>query len=441
MFVQALGTPNTTVVLATDLDLSGLGTILITDGVQLIGGRTAVPGKPFHPGPLLYVTDHPRYLFEVQGDNVRISGVRIQGPDMGVSEADKDGPLMSAGIYITDVMPCLDKQPVPSTCVSPPASGHINVEIDHNEVSGWSNLAVGVEDRKNRIAVTMWIDHRTPVEVGYALKTEPVYIHDNFIHHNQHDKGLGYGVMVGQGAHALIERNVFDFNRHAITADATHGVGYRAYRNLVLENGGWQKNVGLWMHTQQFDMHGQSSHCLVGGPLPDHYCGVAGHDYDIRYNSFLYNAGPAIKLRGTPELGAAGAVIRFIVFAHDNEGDAVEYTEVKPVVQDNLTRVTSWGRVNTCDFDGDGIKDTFIATGQTLWYCPGGNSCVTSPGSGKPTWVYLNSSTKQVDELALGYFSGGPVCDVVDGGLISVGGWEPFSLFSFSIVRPIGIKR
>ena len=31
--------------------------------------------------------------------------------------------------------------------------------------------------------------------------------------------GNGYGVAVKHGASALIERNVFDFNRHAITAD------------------------------------------------------------------------------------------------------------------------------------------------------------------------------------------------------------------------------
>ena len=122
--------------------------------------------------------------------------------------------------------------------------------------------------------------------------------------------------------------------------------------------------------------------------------------------------------------------MRFNVFAHDKESDAVHGTEAPgPFVQDNLTRQTTYLPGNTtCDFDGDGKPDTFIATGWTLWYCPGGSDCVTAPGSGKATWVYLNMSTKRVDQLALGYFSGGPVCDVVDGNLISVGGtgpWKP----------------
>ena len=48
----------------------------------------------------------------------------------------------------------------------------------------------------------------------------------------------GYGVSVTHGAYALIERNVFDYNRHAIIGGGETGTGYLAYRNLVLEHGG-----------------------------------------------------------------------------------------------------------------------------------------------------------------------------------------------------------
>jgi hypothetical protein len=289
------------------------------------------------------------------------------------------------------------------------------------------------------------------------MNTEPVYIHDNFIHHNQHSNGNGYGVAVAHGAHALIERNVFDWNRHAITQEeGSSRTGYRAYRNLVLPNGGldqWLYGFG-WYHTHQFDMHGTDDLC-VGvlidetciGKTFDHMYGRAGHDYDIRYNSFLYTAGHAVKLRGTPELGLpGGAVIRFNVFAHPVEVDgildgAVTWTENPPVVQDNLTGRTAYHESKICDFDGDGKPDTFIATEQTLWYCPGPSDCVTSIGTGKPAWVYLNSSTKRVDQLALGHFSGGHVCDVVDGGLISVGGSGPWIPLGSRGVLPSGTVR
>ncbi len=427
MFVRALGTPNTTVnVTADSLDLTGLpnwyptveSRILISDGVHLIGGRTAVPGQPFNPGPRLFVTDHPQWLFEVSGNNVKVSGVRIEGPDMWETDTT------CIGIHISDVNP---------NSTPPPPNG-INVEIDHSEFSGWSDSAVWVQDDPGKTMVQVIIDPRTP-QLVYPNnpKTEPVYIHDNFFHHNQHFHGNGYGVGLGN-AHVLIERNVFDWNRHAISAAASAGTGYRAYRNLVLENGGI--NAGDFAtylepipFVQQFDMHG-SDNC-PGFISALYNCGTAGHDFDVRYNSFLYKHDAAVRLRGTPTLGLpVGATIMFNVFAHDFENDAVKSTVGAPNVQLNLTGRSTYYAWNTCDFDGDGINDLFIATEQTMWYCPGPSDCVTTPGSGKPTWVYLNMSTKRTDQLSLGHFSGGRVCDVVDGGFISVGGsgpWKPLS--------------
>ena len=440
MFVRALGTPNTTVIVNADLDLTGLppipgfdSRILIRDGVVLKGWRSAVPGQPFLAGPLLHVTNYPSPLFEIQGDNVRVTGVRIQGPSMM-----QDGTF-AVGMYITDVKPsCGPQNADGSWPACPPILGHVNVEIDHNEFSGWTDSALEVLDPNRRIAVPVAIDHRvTPADLLYSMNptTEPVWIHDNFFHHNLHSGTAGYGVVVGYGAHALIERNVFDNNRHAITSGHSDGrAGYRAYRNLVLQSHGTGE--------QQFDMHGSQGtgvgSCWDGWPAhagsSSWWCGTAGHDFDVRYNSFLYKDGAAVQLRGTPTLGLPqGAIMRFNVFAHDHDSnDAVKWTEGAPTVQDNLTGRKSYPPSSIlCDFDGDGYSDTFIATEQTLWYCPGPSDCVTAPGSGKPTWVYLNMSTKRVDELALGYFSGGKVCDVVDGGLISVGGSSPWKPMLF----------
>jgi hypothetical protein len=125
--------------------------------------------------------------------------------------------------------------------------------------------------------------------IGLAFNAMTVRIHDNFIHHNQHQLKDGYGVSVGNGAYALIEKNVFDWNRHAIAGDGSDRSGYLAYRNLVLEHGGltlWL--LGTWAYTHMFDMHGQED-CWLG----DRNCGVAGEYMDIRYNTFLYEAGPA----------------------------------------------------------------------------------------------------------------------------------------------------
>jgi Right handed beta helix region len=203
--------------------------------------------------------------FGVAGSNVRITGLRIQGAEMGVADADAPG---STGISIRS---------------------WTNIEIDNNEIYGWGGAAVEVLDDVQKIAL--------------ASNAMTVRIHDNFIHHNQHQEKHGYGVSVGNGAYALIEKNVFDWNRHAITGDGSNDSGYLAYRNLVLEHGGltyWA--LGTWAHTHMFDMHGQES-CLLG----DRNCGRAGEYMDIRYNSFLYKGYESFKLRGTPSKRAEAA--------------------------------------------------------------------------------------------------------------------------------------
>lgn len=180
LFVQALNTPNTTVVVNADLELSGLNPIVIRDGVRMVGWRTAVPGQPFLAGPQLSTTSFTDPLFSIQGDNVRISGVRLEGPYMQAN---------TRGIQ---------------------SNSQVNIEIDHNEINGWSAVGVDVRDPLGRIVVPVSVDYgTTPAQLVYASDTEPVWIHDNYIHDNYvGDPYLGYGVCVGENAHALIERNV-----------------------------------------------------------------------------------------------------------------------------------------------------------------------------------------------------------------------------------------
>lgn len=368
-----------------ELDLSGYEGIAIGAGVTLAGGRTVR-----EPGPRLYTTTRPRMLFDITGDNVRITGVRIEGADMGVAEGDTEG----VGIF---VQPTVDIH---------------NVEIDHNELSGWSWAAVQVWDGSEKI--------------DYVTNSSAVRIHDNFIHHNQHINGDGYGVAVGYGAYALIERNVFDYNRHAISGeDGREGSGYLAYRNLVLENGGLQdKYLGFWTHTHQFDMHARND-CF-----PWHYnCGPAGEYMDIRYNSFFYTEEKAFKLRGTP---AIGADVIDNVFAHAALFTTVVQlgggaTQVIPGAlaqnesglhaSNNLVGVNGMNELGSCDFDGDGLNDLFLATGQTWWYSSGGDQ----------PWVYLNTSKKRRAEVTLGFFDGDNRCDVLVDGVIYPGGKTPKS--------------
>jgi hypothetical protein len=237
---------------------------------------------------------------------------------------------------------------------------------------------------------------------------DAVWVHDNYIHHNQQYGGEGYGVSIHEGAYALIEKNWFDYNRHAIASAGTSGNGYYAHRNLIGEHGGFHTGFPLYIHTHQFDVHGTQS-CAVA-PLS---CGDAGEKFDFRYNTILYTKGTAIKVRGKP---AIDAVVDGNVFSHSQVWGG---TVSDGALQQNEPGDNLYATNNTfgagglrdmispfrCDFDGDGVRDFFYATGATWWY-------VGNDGYGN--WVYLNTSTKGLGELVLGDVNGDGFCDVTD---------------------------
>jgi hypothetical protein len=384
LFIQAISSPESTNAIVhinddVSLDLSNWQRIYIAPGVQIIGGRS-----PTNPGPLLFTTTYPKPLFEIdRSDNVRITGIRLQGADGSV--ADEDSPD-AIGVWI---------------------NSSLNVEIDNNEVFGWHVSGISVHDENDRI------DRRN----GKGA----VRIHDNYVHNNQRI-GEGYGVEVSDGAYALVEKNTFCENRHSIAADGSYGDGYFFYRNVVCTLGGHHEVLGgIDTQTHQIDMHGQDD-CWGA----DGYCGVAGEYMDIRYNSILYTLGTAIKLRGTP---TQRMDVAYNTFRHSDvwghwifQYGAMEQT-------DGEDGIHQWGNTfgypgtthafDVCDFDGDGITDTFVATGQTWTFQSG-----AAADNGHR---YLNQSPLQADELDFGDFDGDGICDirVRADGRVSLGGRTP----------------
>lgn len=323
---EALSTPGTTVRVGNDikLDLSLYENIAIAEGVQLLGSRSSVQA-----GPLLFTRYRPEVLFAVRGDDVRISGLRIRGPDFGVPNASGNKRAIVA-------------------------QSNVELEIDHNEISGFQGVGVELRDKDARIAPS-----------GLPR----VRVHDNFIHHIRHVGKLGYGIAVKDGAFAWIERNVFDYNRHAIEGDGDPATGYLAHDNLVLSHGGEHRHFPVygWKYTHQFDMHG-SRHCGIGSLFSDslYNCGTGGHHIDIRYNSFRYARAAAVKIRGTPKERPCGATIYYNSFWHRSIGSAVQWTEHNVCQAANKTSVKP--RVRACLIDGDDQLDNFLPTGRTWWY-------------------------------------------------------------------------
>lgn len=407
LLLQALDTENTTVQITNDveMDLSGEAFIRVKPGVSLIGGRNSRD-----QGARLYTNSHPPVLFDLRGDGVHISGLRIQAPDteFGGRCTGHD----SAGI-------ALDTDPRGGFMLGSGRTSMAQVLIDNNELSGWSQAAVRIHDYGNLI--------------DQASGLTRVVVRGNYIHNNQRqlegDCGGdtdGYGVDVSHGAYALVEQNVFEWNRHDIASDGSDGSGYFAYSNLVLEGGGLSfVELGIPFYTHAFDMHGQGN-CGLFSDDNTWNCGPAGEYVDIRHNTFLFKNGNAFHLRGTPRASAAtpglrvGADVSSNAFAHQLLFDfyfppygpffvgALRQNESGLNQWDNGVQMNLSPGYGHCDFDGDGISDVFFATGETWWFS----------SAGIRPWTYLNTSRLRLSDVTLGDFDHDGYCDALAGGVL-----------------------
>ncbi|MFW6158550.1 MAG: right-handed parallel beta-helix repeat-containing protein [Planctomycetota bacterium] len=133
---------------------------------------------------------------------------------------------------------------------------HSRLEVDNCEISGWSHA--GVDLRK-----------------GDGHK-----VHHCYIHHCQY-QGLGYGVCHNV-ASSVIERNLFDRNRHSIAGTGRPGCGYVARHNVEL-------GVSL---SHCFDMH--------GGRDRKDGTNIAGTSIEVHNNTFRAPQTPVV-IRGVPQ--------------------------------------------------------------------------------------------------------------------------------------------
>jgi hypothetical protein len=409
--ISALADPTIrTIGLCVDIDLTGHSGIVIGDDKSLIAMPACARG-PRSFGPRIFVRDTHRGrapLFQIQGDHVRISGFRLEGPTCGIGSTDEN---LEKGIVIS---PLKSPDPIQS------------IEISNMEVFHWSGVGVQV------------VDNVDEAERGRLFNTNEgaVRIKNNYFHHNRHYGGDGYGVEVTAGAYALIEQNVFEENRHAVAggsknAKANDYSGYTARENLILPGGGKHcKYSWLCWQTHQIDMHGTKG--------PAYCCGTAGETIIIQRNTILYTGGyglvrpydtpayiftdincsevvgrwgdgNAIKIRGNP---VDKAVVDGNVFKHKKQSDAISQNgssylfgkitkpiDIRPNNKFDSDPMTELG---TGDFVGDGQQDQFMATGVTWW----AKSPVTNQ------WRYLNTMPERLSELKLEDRDGDGVCDV-----------------------------
>ena len=247
-----------------EIDVSDSERLVIAGGVTVASGR----GKADSAGALLHSSNLATSpLFSIGGEGVRITGLRLRGPDQQrrteqMRKLHKEGKYYS--IPNSDGIIC----------------SHPGLEVDNCEVWGWSHAGVFLK--------------------AGATKA---HIHHNYMHHNQRS-GLGYGVCLDR-SEALIEANLFDWCRHHIAGTGRPGTSYEARYNLVLENA----------NGHSFDMHG-------GADRKDG-TDIAGGLISIHHNTFKATSVRAIVIRGKPTVSTD---IHHNWFGHTDKARAIAQT-------------------------------------------------------------------------------------------------------------------
>jgi len=262
--------PGEVVFVPGDVKIDCTARIFVDELVLEIGERVTLAsdrGRDGSPGALIFSDAlATRPLIRVTGPDARISGLRLRGPDPERrldhhrrSFREGRGREYYYEFPVSDGIEC----------------SFDRLEVDNCELAGWSHAAIWLKGGT---------DH---------------HVHHDFIHHNQY-QGLGYGVCHDVST-SLIERNLFDWNRHSIAGTGRPGSGYEATHNI-------ERGTSL---SHCFDMH--------GGRDRKDGTNVAGTWLKVSRNTFLCPR-EAVRVRGEPEEEAR---VTGNWFVHDSPARAV----------------------------------------------------------------------------------------------------------------------
>ncbi len=219
-------------------------------------------------------------MIQVSGPDVRVTGLRIQGPNPKrylKHHRRAFGPGGGGHAYYY-------KFPTQNGI----GTEHEALEVDNCEISGFGHAAVWLARGKG---------HR---------------IHHNVIHHCQYN-GLGYGISHNT-ASSVIEYNLFDWNRHSIAGTGRPGCTYVARHNVEL-------GTSL---SHCFDMH--------GGRDRKDGTDTAGTSIEIYNNTFHVPQTPVV-IRGVPQ---ETCEVRHNWFAKQTKPGQAVHASARTNVSDNV---------------------------------------------------------------------------------------------------------
>jgi len=297
------------------IDMTGSDDLTIPGGVTLASGR----GRDGSPGAVLYstrLTDGEKFIamLKTGGKGVRITGLRLRGPFAEVGDHHYDQIKIANGVK----------------------ADHEDLEVDNCELWAWNKWAI------------------------YLATAGGARIHHNFIHHTRR-WGFGYGVWVADRGMAVIEANLFDFNRHHIGSGAQPKGSYEARYNICLD------------HDVQpsFDRHGAPAN-------PHGYPCRAGATTLIHHNEFRNADYAAILFRGQP---LEEARFHNNWFRHASEEAAILFAE-------HVTRKT----IKNCK-----IYDNHYGPAAASWH-PAAKAMATPSTGSAPLTVTFDATGSRDNE-------------------------------------------
>ena len=193
------------------INLSDKTNSIIPEGVTLASGRGNQSEGALIFSNSTFSDKEFNSMFTTGGKNVRITGLRLRGPNPDILDHDYQLNKVACGIR----------------------SQHTLLEVDNCELWAWDKWAI-------------WL-----------YVSDQSHIHHNYIHHTIRN-GYGYGVWIGgsgkeQYANALIEANLFEACRHCI-ASSGHLNSWDAKYNVFM-------NRQLYVNV---DRHGQGRGAVGG---------------------------------------------------------------------------------------------------------------------------------------------------------------------------------
>lgn len=261
----AAAEPGQVIFIPGDVEMDLTALIYVEDLVLEIPGGITLASDRGHNGSQGAILtsdalDTP-VMMEVQGPDVRITGLRLRGPNPKQYLDHHYRAFRGGRVHEPDGIDPPERRAHRYYYKFPVSNGirtsHPRLRVDNCELSAFGQAAISLRTGD---------DH---------------HIHHNFIHHNQYH-GLGYGVSHNT-ASSTIEYNLFNYNRHSIAGTGRPGSGYIARHNV--EMGAASSHC--------FDMHGGRDRM---GDDTD----IAGSFIEINNNTFRAPQTPVV-IRGVPE--------------------------------------------------------------------------------------------------------------------------------------------